>query len=642
MRAALLVAFAASAGCAASVAPDPGLEGLALTGVQPGTVVPGTKLVVAGSSFVDAQWGTGELHLAGTANGQDVDVQWPLTFVDFSTMTVEVDAQKLAAVGGDVDFHGQATVEFVATSAGQSYQSGAQTVDLAFRSKLTPAVTGVVTGVIFVDDQIEVDGSGFLLGGDEGTTTARIAGCFQPDAGGDCAPVATQDVAMVPLQAMSRTQAQFPFLPDIAGIEPGTFTGSVTIVNEQPSAAEIDADSVQVGFTMVTPQVFSVDPPAASLGQYVFVHGGGFVGGESGALTQIELAGTFTKTGGSPVAIDMTLIPQFVQGRLVQYVINTDDALGHALDLRTDTGSFSGTITPIISWGSATVTGVATQASFQLAPVKQVVYLEYEPAYVEELRDFGLRAVDAQIRARILVACQEAYKGVNVEFRSDPPTDFALFSTVDMTGVDPNNMGLFGYDNTPGKDTGNLRLYDELGGVNTVTQQDGFPGYGGVFVRSFMQFSAHPGTFATSEAADPAFDTIFDSFRPDRSGEPVTAADLAGKTIAALDDGRTCPGSDRTSQIACAAFVLGNLIGGTVAHELGHALGLANPYGDGFHDPGDQPNRLMDAGGDRSFLERAQLQGQGPGVFCTDEYTYLRQILPSNDPANAIQRPTCQ
>ncbi|HTR55591.1 MAG TPA: hypothetical protein VMJ10_33165, partial [Kofleriaceae bacterium] len=560
----------------------------------------------------------------------------------FSTMTVELHGDQIMSLGGDADFHGQATVEFVATSDGDTYKSNAQTVDLSFRTKLTPSATGVATGVIFVDDQIEVDGVDFLLGGDEGTTYARVAGCFQPDAGGDCTPVATMDVAMVPMQPMSRTQAQFPFLPDIAGIESGTFTGTVMIVNKQTNMAEVDAGAIDVGYTLVTSQIFSIDPPAASLGQYVNVHGGGFIGGEQGALTQIELAGTFTKTGAQAVPVDMTLIPQFVQGRLVQYVINTDDALGQALDLRKDTGSFTGTITPIVSWGSDTVRGVAVSASFQLAPIKQVVYLEYEPAYVEELRDFGLRAVDAQIRARILTACQDTYKGVNVEFRSDPPTDFALFSTVDVTGVDPNNMGLFGYDNTPGKDTGNMRLYDELGGVNTVTQQDGFPGFGGIFVRSFMQFSEHPGSFGTSEAADPAFDKIFDPFRPDQGGDPIHAEDLAGKTIATLGDGSTCPGTDRPSQIACAAFVLGSMLGDTIAHELGHSLGLANPYGDGFHDPGDQPNRLMDAGGDRPFLERAQLQGQGPGVFCDDEYTYLRQILPSTDAPNAIQRPSCQ
>ena len=53
-----------------------------------------------------------------------------------------------------------------------------------------------------------------------------------------------------------------------------------------------------------------------------------------------------------------------------------------------------------------------------------------------------------------------------------------------VRSIDPNGLGLFGYDNTPGKDDGNTRLYDKLGGLNAQTQQDGYPGYGGVFLES--------------------------------------------------------------------------------------------------------------------------------------------------------------
>ncbi len=626
--------------CASSTAPDPGLEGLDLKSVNPGTIIPGTLVAVAGDSFVDDQWGATTVHLVGTAGGQPIDVQWPAKFVDFSDLTVAVDGGMLDALGGDVDFTGTATVEVLATSDNQTYSTQPLTTQLSFRNKLTPAPANLVQGVIFVNDQIEVDGAGFLLGGDEGTSYARVAGCFTPDGGGACAPIASQDIAMQPLQPFSRTQAQFPFAPDLAGIKPGTFTGKVTIVNKQMSMAELDATAIDSTFTLVTSQVFSVDPPAASLGQYVFVHGGGFVGGETGALTQIELSGTFTKTGGSPAPVLMDLIPDYVEGRLVRYIVNTDDTLGHALDLRKDTGHFTGTLTPIVSFGSDTVRGVGLAIAFDIAPVKQVVYLNYEPAYVEELRDFGLRAVDQKIRDRIIVVCNEAYKGTNMDFRSDPVTDFALYENVDLVGVDPNNMGLFGYDNTPGKDTGNLRLYDQLGGVNAVTQEDGSPGYGGVFLRSLMAFSEHPGDFATATGSDPAFDQTFDPFRPDQGGNPIDANDLGG-AIPVLTDGSSCPGTDRATQIACGVFVMGNLVGGTLAHEIGHSLGLANPYSDGYHDAGDQPNRLMDAGGDRPFLERAELQGQGPGVFCDDEYTYLRQILPSTDPPNMVTRPGC-
>jgi len=570
-----------------------------------------------------------------------VPVKWPAKFVDFNTLNVAIDGPAIDSVGGDVDFSGTAIVEIVATSDHQTYASKPLTVTLSFRNKLTPSTTSIeASGVHFVNDQIEVDGDGFLLGGDEGVTVARLSGCFTLDTGGACNPITALELPLLPVDELSRQKASFAFSPKIAGIKPGSFTGSVQVINKQTAQQPVSATAVSVSYDLVTAQIFSVDPPAASLGQYVFVHGGGFVGGEAGALTELELTGTFAKTGGGSGPVQLTLIPEFVEGRLVRYIVNTDDALGQALDLRKDTGSFTGTITPIANYGSDRVRGVAKQAAFALAPIKQIIYLHFQPSYVEGLRDFGLRAVDQKIRDRIVAVCQDAYKGVNIEFRTDPVTDFALFENVELVGVDPNNQGLFGYDNSPGKDNGNLRLYDQIGGVNALTQQDGYPGFGGVFIRSLMGFSKHPAFGKPIEGADPVFDKIFDPFRADQDGKPITSEDLSGD-VAALADGSACPGSDRRTQLQCAIWVLGNLVGGTLAHEIGHSLGLANPYEDGFHDAGDAPNRLMDAGGDRPFLERAVLQGQGPGVFCDDEYTYLRMILPSKDPANNVERPGC-
>ncbi len=628
------------AACATSSTPDPGLENLALTSVVPGTIVPGTELAIGGDSFVDEEWGATTLHLVGTAGGNDIDVQWPAKFVDFGAMTVSITGSNLDAVGGDVEFKGKATVEVLAVSDGNIYSSDALSVDLFFANKLTPVATGVVSGVHFVNDEIEVDGAGFLLGGNEGATIARVTGCFQPDTSPTCTPVASQDLAMVPLEPFSREKAAFPFSPKIAGIKSGQFVGKVTIVNKQTAQAEVASQPTDTTYTLVTSQIFTVDPPAASLGQYVFVHGGGFVGGEASSVTQIELAGTFNKTGSNPAPITMYLIPEWVEGTLVRYVLNTDDTLGQALDLRHDTGHFTGTMTPIVSYGADTVRGVGLGVTFDIAPVKQVVYLHFQPSYVEELRDFGMRAVDGKIRERIVKVCSRAYEGVNIEFRQDPITDFALYENVELVGVDPNNMGLFGYDNSPGKDNGNLRLYDQLGGVNATTQADGYPGYGGVFVRSLMGFSKHPGPFGqVTPGADDGFDQIFDPFRSDQDGSPVVANDLVG--VAVPSDGSACPAGSRADQIGCAIFVMGNLIGGTLAHEIGHSLGLANPYADGFHDSGDAPNRLMDAGGDRPYLERAELGGQGPGVFCDDEYAYLRQVMPSSVAPPAVTRPGC-
>jgi hypothetical protein len=641
MRGRHVIAAVLASGCASSVAPDPGLEGLSIMQVAPDTVVPGSKLVVKGASFVDEQWGAATLRLVGKAGGQQIDLSWPAKFVDFSTMTVSISAAEIDALGGDIDFAGTVSVEVVATSDGETYKSEAIDQDLSFRRKLTPAPTSVLDGLIFVNDQIEVDGTGFLLGGEEGSSIARVTGCFKADGTTTCTPITAKDIPMVPREELSRLKASFPFAPKIAGIKPGQFIGKVTILNQHAGGAEVLAQPIDVDYTTVTAEVFAAEPPVASLGQYVFVRGGGFVGGENGALTEIELSGTFNKTGMNPFPITMYLIPEYVEGRLVRYVLNTDDELGTSLDLRKETGKFTGKITPIVHYGGVTVRGESTNAAFEIAPVKQVVYLNFSPSYVEGLRDFGLRAVDKRIRDRILAVLARVYEGINIEFRTEPVTDFALFEEVTLTGVDPNNMGLFGYDNSPGKDNGNVRLYDKLGGVNAVTQQDGYPGYGGVFLRSLMGFSKHPGSFAKSvPGADPMFDTVFDPFRADRDGTAVTATDLSGN-LPPLTAGDTCPSSGRAAQIQCAIYVLGNLVGGTLAHEIGHSLGLAKPYAEGFHNGGDAPARLMDSGGDRPFMERAELMGQQGAMFCDDEYTYLREILPSSKPAPTITRPSC-
>jgi len=644
MRVVVAIAwFAAAAGCDGQGAADPGVESLELTGLAPATIVPGTQLVITGASFVDAPWGETTLHLHGRSGGRAIDVAWPATFVDFGTLGVAIDRNRLDELGGDGGFRGTATVEVVATSDHRSYATAPLAVELELRTRLVPAIAAIATrGVIFVDDAIELSGDGFLLGGDEGASAVQLSGCFTPEAGGACRPLAMVELPLRPI-ARSRSRARFAFSPRVAGIQPGSFTGAIAVVNRQPGEAPIAAAAIAVTYDLVTPQVFSIDPPAASLGQYVFVHGGGFVGGEPGAVTELELSGTLRRSGGAAASLAMTLIPEVVDGRLARYVISSDDALGHAFDLRGDTGELTGSVTPVVSYGSDRVRGPASPIRFTIAPIKQVVYLQFAPSYVEGLRDFGLRAAVAQIRDRILAVCRETYRGVNLEFRIDPPTDFALFSTVELVGIDPNDQGLFGYDNSPGKDSGNLRLYDRLGGVNAQTQEDGYAGFGGVFVRSLMGFSRHPGSFARSiDGADPVFDQLFDPFRADRGGAAVSSADLAGD-LPALADGADCPANDRSRarQLQCAIFVLGNLIGGTVAHELGHSLGLANPYQDGFHDPGDAPNRLMDAGDARPFLERAHLMGQGPAVFCDGEYAYLRRILPSAEPAHAIARPGC-
>jgi len=635
-----LAALVACAGCASSDVIDVGLEGLALAAVHPDAVMTGTTLVIDGDSFVEAAWGDSTLVLTGDG----ATVRLAATFVDYDHMTALIDADVLAQLGaaaGPTTFRGDATLEVRSAVDAKIYRSAPLAVQFTAQPELTPTVdTLEASGVIFTNDELEVTGDGFLLGGTEGVTVAIVRGCFTPQGQGTCAPVGEQVVPLAPAAAFDRRRASFRFVPAIAGIGAGTFTGTVMIEDRPVTGRSVAAATVDVSYDLVTAQIFQVEPPAASLGQYVEITGGGFVGGEAGATTEVRLQGTFTPTGGPGGApVDLILIPEFERGERVRYVVNTDDALGQAIDLRQVTGTFTGTIRPIVTYDGDTVTGPTRAITLAIAPVKQVVMLDFRPSYVESLRKFGLRAVDAPIRQRVLDVLHAAYPALNIEFRTSAPDDFALYSSVEIHGPDPNGMGLFGYDNSPGKDTGNLRLYDRLGGVNAATQQDGYPGFGGVFIESLMGFSLHPLDGDSLSGADPLFDRVFDPFRPDR-GDIIVGSELGGGLVS-LDGAVACPADGRAERIACAVWVMGGLVGGTLSHEIGHSLGLANPGGEGFHNFGDEVNRLMDSGGDRPFPERAELGGFGPAVFCDGEYEYLRGILPSATPADTATRPPC-
>ena len=639
----LVAVLAAGCNVGAPTHLDTGLDGLALTAVNPRVVVPGSTLHLDGASFVDTAFGASRLRLRGTFTAEGggsgsvaVDASLPARFVDFSRLELKVDAAFLKFFpASDGRFDGTATIEVDSTLDYATHESEPLNLRLEVHDELTPRLDQLEQReVIYVNHPVQVTGDGLLLGGGEGQTMAVVEGCFVPERGGSCTPVARAEVPVVPASPYDRTRGSFAFAPGIAGIRPGSFRAQVKLKNVRESAAR------SAEWTLLPPSVSSVGA-SASLGQFLDVRGGGFVGGQSGQQTALALQGTFTKKGGATVPLDIIVVPRFSSGPLVRYVLNEDDALGEAIDLRKETGTFSGTITPIISTATDSVTGDTTPISFRIAPVKQVIYVRFLPSYVESLRHFGLRALDSRIRARVLEVARRDYATVNVEFREQKPEDFAMYAQVDISGPDPNGQGLLGYDNTPGKDRGNRRLFDRIGGVNATTQEDGSAGYGGVFIDSLFAFSKHPmAGVRTIDGADPMFDAIFDEFRDD-TGLAVTADDFAGGSIPTLTSSSGCPATDRRQAAACAVWVLGSLIGTTTTHEIGHSLGLANPDADGFHNFGDEPERLMDAGANRPFKERAELEGEGPARFCGEEYDYLRRILPTDQPADTSSRPRC-
>jgi hypothetical protein len=628
-------------GCSSAQLPglDDGLAAPRVDELHPALILPSTRIDLVGAGFADPERATTRLVLDGrfTPSGgseQPFSATLPATEVDDTHAFAVAAGSAWAIPPGAGRFDGTAVVQSISALDGSVHESPAQPVAFDVADSVDAHVTSLSAGNggnVHINDPIVLSGDGFLLGNGEGDTHVVVNGV---------------DLVAHPLAdaPWDRTRVAFPFSPAIAGIQPGAFSGTVTVRNVFHAGADKPAGTLPLAVTVVKPEITAVAPTAASLGQYVDVTGGGFVGEASDEVTLLHLTGSFAPDGGgrsSPV--DLMLVPHFAGGTELRYVLDEADALGKVIDLRRVSGRFTGQVTPIVRKGSDEVDGAPADATLAIAPVKQVIYVRFLPSYVDSLRLYGLANADAAVRARILAVAARDYAGLNVEFRDQPPADFALYSQVDVEGPDPNALGLLGYDNTPGKDVGNQRLFDRIGGVNATTQSDGFPGYGGVFAENFLGFSAHPSPRVAKLDVDPThFDAIFDAVRPD-TGAPVSAADVRAG-IPALTDGGDCLGArDRQTQVACAVFVLGNLIGTTLTHETGHSLGLADPTGEAFHDPGDAPNRLMDAGGARPFEERAELLGQGPAVFCSDEYIYLRTVLPGSNAAagDSIARPDC-
>ena len=629
---------------------DPHLDEVQLFAITDGIVLPGSTLLIQGDGFLPPGQGSAHLHLRGDGAGP-VDLLLEAVPVDAHTVELRVDEAVFEALGGEgARIRGAARVEVEHRGTGARRASNALPFSLEATRRLAPRLSPELPRALHVNDPIPFRGEGLLLGGEEGRTWARLRGCTYPAGSVRCDPIEAVEVPIHPARASDRGQGVLAFAPEIAGIRPVTFRGALEVVNEHGALSgggRVEGDTFSIEVELRPPELHALGGPSAGLGRYVHVAGAGFVGASDHGLTLVELTGSFrSAVTDNERSIDAVLVPEVRSGREARYVMSEDDALGGQINLRREHGALSGTLTPVVRWGDEEMRGAPQPFDLTVEPVRQVVFVAFQPSYAESLRHFGLRAAEPLVRERLLTAAAEVYEGVGLELRDTPPEDHALYTHVDVAGPDPNGQGLFGYDNTPGKDTNNLRLHDRIGGVNATTQADGYPGYGGIFVDSFLGFSEAPGEHATRlPVATPLFDAIFDPFRRSRGGRAVTAEELSAEPLPDVERGAACPAApaERRMQIACAVWTLGNLVGSTLAHELGHSLGLAYPDGDGFHNIGDAADRLMDSGGARPFEERAVLGGQGPAVFCDEELEYLWEILPPLDPeaVDDVARPGC-
>ena len=278
-------------------------------------------------------------------------------------------------------------------------------------------------------------------------------------------------------------------------------------------------------------------------------------------------------------------------------------------------GRFEGSLTPVAIRETTEVEGTGAPVDITFGPPRQAVLVRFLPGFYSSLTRFGLAAGSGVIEPMVAARIESVFDRWAVDVRLEVPTDVtaAGLSVIEIGGPDPNGRGLFGYDNSPGKDIGNLRLRDAIGGANAETQDDGFPGYGGVFVESFLSFSSHSGLdLGTGPPPDPLFDELFDGVR----AQPATLAEIRGS-------------APRSDEVIRALEALAAMIGETASHELGHSFGMADPFGSAtvFHNPGDGPGCLMDSGASRPLGERTAQPGFADSHLCGDNETYLDQIL---------------
>ncbi|MBK8172636.1 MAG: hypothetical protein IPK60_20175 [Sandaracinaceae bacterium] len=473
------------------------------------------------------------------------------------------------------------------------------------------------------NDAFLLRGNGFL-GAGEGSVTIGFSGTYTRARDAAVSSVNTRlPVAIADL--VSRDRGFVVLSTALGGIEAGVFDGTVSLQSRLLEGQITSSDPRHVTLTFVDPEVFSFGSPTTSLGAYVRVLGAGFVGGaeSSDEVTTLRLSGTFTDERGTERTLSSTeLVPEFVSGSEVRFPL---DAVPEETTLISSLfgaarGTFEGTIVPVTVKGTVEVEGYAAPLSLTLGPVTQVVLLQFLPGYFDSLLRFGLAQASSQIASGLVERVSAIFADYAVDVRLEAPEDFPRtgYSIVDIGGPDPSGRGLFGYDNSPGKDVGNLRLYDALGGVNAEQQMDGSPGYGGVFVESVLFYSAHPNLppimVGAAPDSDPLFDSVFDPVRE----RAATVEELRGIGNAA-----------RVEQVRAAVHAFSALIGETIAHELGHSFGLAQPYGSTttYHDPNDEPGCLMEFGTNRPFGERAELDGFETTHLCADAPDYLESIL---------------
>lgn len=466
------------------------------------------------------------------------------------------------------------------------------------------------------NDELFLEGDGFLEL-EEGAVTAIFSGEFELQ-NGVRAPV-VGELPVLQAEHGNRQRGVVILSTDLGSILPGTFQGEVYLRSELAGSSPSESVERDIQLEMQPTTFTGLSPEVASLESVVSLRGGGFLGGELGGdgLTLIRVDGTFTPIDGGGRSFREELILSWRSNEELQLAL-TADSTGETLISElfgASRGVLDAMFTPINILGSLEYEGIGNSARLELGPVRQVVWLRFLPGFYVGLPSFGLAAAAGRIEALIAQRIESIYADWNVDVRTSRPLDATMsgITVIEIGGPDPNGRGLFGYDNSPGKDVGNLRLFDAIGGANAESQADGYEGYGGVFIDGFLFFSE---SGAPTEGAgpdpDPLFDEIFDGVR----NAPATLAEVEGR-------------GGRVAEVERATQALSSMVGETTAHELGHSFGLADPFGSStvFHNRVNRPGCLMDSGSSRPFGERSAQSGFEATHVCGDNAEYLDDIL---------------
>ena len=616
---AVLTAWGLGVGCDTETAGREGgtvVPALEVFAIRPEGIFPGGRVWIDAEGLAPSAVAQYEVRFEGTAWGRPVAVEGTVRSVAARTLEVEAGALFAGAEAEDGRFEGQVVVRRAVAS-----EVAEQTlpVSLGLWQRAAPVLTAVGDdSEVYPGDVVVVAGEGLLTPG-EGLNFLRLDGRFAPDG---ASPIAVNGL-LVPLDAAldgERGAGRFTWTADLLGVRPGHFAGEARLVAVHASGVEVSsAPHALADLALRRPLVAAVTPLEVSRGQHLTVIGRGLLAPDplAQAATILALEGTFVPRRGEPEqyfgADALALFPERWEGNTAATLVLRPElsADGGLAGLGARVGRFEGFITPIVLSGADAVAGPPAALAFDVAPVRQIVHLRWLPGFDEALAAFGLDVEREAVVARVLAVLARDYEGVNVAFTDAAPLDFAEYAVVEVGGVDPNGGHLFGLDNTAGKDVGNLRLDDVIGGFNAETRAANYAAYGGIFVAELLTFSP---SLSDSRLASLRFDELF--------GEVVPA--LGGLPAARGESERF---DARGALIRRAVRVLGNLIGSTISHEVGHTLGLAAEDGR-LHHEGDNPGWIMDAGTYRPFAERAEIDGEGPGVFSPGDRAYLESVLP--------------